>query len=66
MFQPARAHVTLYNALGQKIETLWDAPVENLGVHTLWWEPKTLASGSYYIAMTCNHQLQVRAVRYVR
>ena len=66
MFQLARARITLYNALGQEIETLWDAPVENLGVHTLWWEPKTLASGSYYIAMTCNNQLQVRAVRYVR
>lgn len=54
-----RVHVEVYNAIGQKVATLFDG-VQTSGNHLLNWRPKGLAGGVYYIAVGSRNQRIVR------
>jgi uncharacterized protein (DUF362 family) len=48
--QSGQVSIHIYNALGQKIETLLETNV-SAGTHELHWVPRNLASGIYYCVM---------------
>jgi len=58
--------LSVQDAFGERIETLVDAPMNDLGVHTLTWEPRNRPSGTYNLVMTCNGISQTRTVTYVK
>ena len=56
----------IYNMLGQKITTLFNQYVYDIGVHKLSWNPVGFSSGTYYICMKYGDSSQTRSIMYLK
>ncbi len=66
IFDPEFVNISVYNLLGQKVATLFNEFVNDIGVHKLTWQAGSYSSGTYYIVMNYNDSIQTRSVSYVK
>lgn len=55
-----RVRVTVYDALGRRVATVEDARRE-AGTHTLTWNPKGLAAGTYWVRLEAGEQRRTQS-----
>ncbi|MCP4440019.1 MAG: T9SS type A sorting domain-containing protein [Aureispira sp.] len=55
LHQPQQVTLTVYNVLGEAIETLVDAP-QNVGLHSYEWSTQNLAAGLYSYQLTLQNK----------
>jgi len=66
IFHPGDVNISIYNLLGEKITTLLEKTVENIGIQKLEWIPDNIPSGMYIIAMKYNNNTQERNLVYLK
>jgi hypothetical protein len=66
VFDRGQVNISICSSIGQKIATLMDQHIENLGVHKLEWKPGEIATGVYYVVMTHGSSVQERRVLYLK
>ena len=60
IFEPGRVVVSGYTSSDRAIQTLFDGPVERLGVHTLRWRTGSSAPRKAYLLMRFGQHAQIR------
>jgi hypothetical protein len=58
------ADLSIQDQSGQIITTLLQGPLDDLGVHTVSWQPQEQPSGTYNVVMRCNNIVQTKTVTF--
>lgn len=66
LFESGGVNVSVYNIRGQKIATLLDEEIDNIGIHRLKWQPNQISSGIYYLVMKFERQIQMREILFLK
>jgi hypothetical protein len=62
IFEPGNVRLEFIGSDGRILEVLYENRADNLGIHTIQWQPAQLSSGSYYLRMIYNGHQQVRRI----
>jgi hypothetical protein len=66
MLELGAVDLSVQDPLGRSVATLLSEPVNDLGVHTITWQPRSEPGGTYSIVMKCNNVSQTRTVTYLK
>ena len=66
IMEPGLVNLSIYDNLGRHIHTLLDQTITAIGPQRLLWQPSELTSGTYYVVLKHDSQMQVRSVIYIK
>ena len=55
----------IYDIKGSHVKTLFQGPISP-GLHSLYWEPKNMASGTYFFTIQTNQMKQTQKILYIK
>lgn len=66
IFMPGNVNISVFDILGQKVAELYNGYISNIGNQEVNWNPGSVPSGTYFIVMQHEKNLQVRSVAYAK
>ncbi|MFC1606732.1 T9SS type A sorting domain-containing protein [Candidatus Latescibacterota bacterium] len=66
VFDPGYYSMTVYGVNGQKVATLFEDTIKNIGVRKISWSPGRISSGIYFVVAEHGNNMQTRSISYIK